>query len=66
VNEGGDGEGIWLMDFIYLHEIDNETSCNCFKEERWWGGLTNIQYKPICNCHNESSLYNKCILIKKV
>jgi hypothetical protein len=22
VNEGEEGEGIWLMDFIYLHEIE--------------------------------------------
>jgi hypothetical protein len=22
VNEGDEGEGIWLMRFIYLHEID--------------------------------------------
>jgi hypothetical protein len=27
------GEGIWGMDFIYLHETD-DTSCDCFK----WGG----------------------------
>jgi hypothetical protein len=26
--------------------------------------LTNVQYKPIWNFHNESSLYNKYILIK--
>jgi hypothetical protein len=26
--------------------------------------LTNIQYMPIRNCHNESPLYNKYILIK--
>jgi hypothetical protein len=25
------------------------------------GDLTNIQCKPIWNCHNESSLYNKYI-----
>jgi hypothetical protein len=36
VNEGDEGEGIWLMGFIYIHEIENETSCNCFKWE--WGG----------------------------
>jgi hypothetical protein len=22
VNEGNEGEGIWLMDFIYLYEIE--------------------------------------------
>jgi hypothetical protein len=30
VNGGDEGEGI----FIYIHEIDNETSCNCFQ----WAG----------------------------
>jgi hypothetical protein len=35
VNRGDKGEGMWLMDFIYLHKIDcSETSCNCFN----WGG----------------------------
>jgi hypothetical protein len=29
------------------------------------GDLTNVQYKPIGNCHNESPLYNKYILIFK-
>jgi hypothetical protein len=29
------------------------------------GDLTNVQHKPIWNCHNESCLYNKYILIKK-
>jgi hypothetical protein len=28
------------------------------------GDLTNVQCKPIWNCHNESPLYNKYILIK--
>jgi hypothetical protein len=28
------------------------------------GNLTNVQYKAIQNCHNESPLYNKYILIK--
>jgi hypothetical protein len=23
VKEGDEGEGIWLMDFIYLHEIEH-------------------------------------------
>jgi hypothetical protein len=27
--------------------------------------LTNVQYKPIWNCHNESPLYNEYILILK-
>jgi hypothetical protein len=26
--------------------------------------LTNVQCKPIQNCHNEFPLYNECILIK--
>jgi hypothetical protein len=26
--------------------------------------LTNVQYKPIWNCHNESPLHNEHILIK--
>jgi hypothetical protein len=26
--------------------------------------LTNVQYKPIWNCHNESTLYNEYVLIK--
>jgi hypothetical protein len=29
------------------------------------GDLTNVQYKPIWNCHNESHLYNEYILILK-
>jgi hypothetical protein len=28
------------------------------------GDLTNVQYKPIWNCHYESPLYNEYILIK--
>jgi hypothetical protein len=34
VNEGDEGEGIWWMDFIYVYEMNNETSCSCFK----WSG----------------------------
>jgi hypothetical protein len=30
------------------------------------GDLTNVQYKPIWNCHKESPLYNEHILIKKL
>jgi hypothetical protein len=30
------------------------------------GDLTNVQYKPVWNCHNEYPLYNKYILIKKL
>jgi hypothetical protein len=48
--------------------IQNETFCNCFKWD--WkrleltgrngeDDLTNIQYKPIWNCHNEFPLYNE-------
>jgi hypothetical protein len=32
--------------------------------ERQRGDLTNVQYKSIWNCHNESSLYNEYTLIK--
>jgi hypothetical protein len=28
------------------------------------GDLTNVQCKPLHNCHNESPLYNEYILIK--
>jgi hypothetical protein len=31
---------------------------------RWWDQLTNGQWKAIWNCHNESPLYKKYILIK--
>jgi hypothetical protein len=37
-----------------------------------WGGdtvggdLTNVQYKPIWNCHNESSLCKEYILMKRI
>jgi hypothetical protein len=30
------------------------------------GDLTNVKYKPIWNCHNESPMYNKYTLIKKL
>jgi hypothetical protein len=30
------------------------------------GDITNAQYKLIWNCHNESPLYNKYILIKNL
>jgi hypothetical protein len=59
------------MEFIYLYEINKETSCNIFK----WGVrdlsgsddlgyVTNVQYKFNQNCHYESPLYNEYILIK--
>jgi hypothetical protein len=66
VNGGDEGEGIWLMGFIYIYE----TSYNYFKcgglgmgggDGR--GDLTNVQCKSIQNYHNESPLYNKYILI---
>jgi hypothetical protein len=51
----------------------NEISCNYFKWGRrglrgkdGGGDLTNVQCKPIWNHHNESSLYNKYILIKNL
>jgi hypothetical protein len=34
------------------------------ERERFGGNLTNVQYKSIWNCHNESPLYNECIIIK--
>jgi hypothetical protein len=34
VNEGDEGEGIWLMDFTYLHEIEQGNFLQSFK----WGG----------------------------
>jgi hypothetical protein len=34
VNGGDEGEGIWLMGFKYIYEIENETSCNCSDWER--------------------------------
>jgi hypothetical protein len=58
VNEGDEGEGIWLMDFTYLHEIEQGNFLQSFK----WGGegvgkggsdLTSVQCKPVWNCHNE-------------
>jgi hypothetical protein len=48
-------------------KYNNETSCNCFKwgrEEVKGRELTNVQCKPILNCHNECPLYNEYILIK--
>jgi hypothetical protein len=60
VNEGDEGEGIYLVDFIYLHEIEQEISCNCFKccgdgveGERQGGDVTNVQYRSNWNCHYE-------------
>jgi hypothetical protein len=50
----------------------NETSCNSSKwDRRRLRGrnsscdLTNVQCKPVQNCHHESLMYNKYILIKK-
>jgi hypothetical protein len=72
-NGGDEGEGTWWMDFIYYMKQNKETSCNCFewggegvKGERPWGDLTNVPYKPIWNCHNESPLYNEYVLIKNI
>jgi hypothetical protein len=73
VNEGG--EGIWLMDFIYLYEYipnwNKETSCNCFK----WGreGVGGRDEGAMCLMYNLSligigtmtpPLYNEYIVIK--
>jgi hypothetical protein len=34
MNERDYGEGVGWMDFIYLHKIEQKTSCNSFK----WAG----------------------------
>jgi hypothetical protein len=36
-----------------------------FRKREDGGDLTNVQYKPICNCYNESHYHNEYILIKK-
>jgi hypothetical protein len=62
VNEGDEGEGIWLMGFMYIHEMSEETTCNCLSwvgrvlGEDSEGNLINVQCKAIGNLHNESSL----------
>jgi hypothetical protein len=47
-------------------KLNNEISCSWFKwggkgSRGWDGGsnLTCVQYKPICNCHNEYILIKK-------
>jgi hypothetical protein len=62
VNRGDEGEGIWLVGFIYIHEIDG-TSCSCFK---WGGGRRGRGGANQCigNWHNKLPLYSECILIK--
>jgi hypothetical protein len=64
------GEQSWWASYSYMKSND-ETSCNCFKGGgEVYGGedcgdnLTNVQCKVIQNCHSESPLYNKYILIK--
>jgi hypothetical protein len=60
-----------MVDGLYTYmKSNNETSCNCFKWDRDkcqgrenGGDLTNVQYKPIRNCHNEFPQYNEYILI---
>jgi hypothetical protein len=56
-----EGEGMWLIDFIYCMKQNEETSCNCFMwgregvEGRDNGGdVTNVQCKSNQNCHDES------------
>jgi hypothetical protein len=67
VNGGDEGEGIWLVDFIYIYEIEYETSCNCFKWSRerlqWEDGgdhLTNVQHKSIWIWHFAPCAMNIC------
>jgi hypothetical protein len=43
----------------------SEVGEGCGVRGRGWGDLTNVQCKLIWNCHKESSLCNKYILILK-
>jgi hypothetical protein len=55
------------MDFIYLFEAEERNLLTIalsgarrgLRGRDSGGDLTNVQYKPIWNCHNESPLYNK-------
>jgi hypothetical protein len=65
-----EADAIRLMDFIYLREIEQKPLAIALSG---WGqegdggdDLTNVQCKPIWNCHNEFPLYNEYILIKIV
>jgi hypothetical protein len=71
VKEGDEGEGIWLMGFVYLYETELKIPLQLFKWEGRGlrgrddeGNVTNVQYKSNWNCHYESPLYNEYILIK--
>jgi hypothetical protein len=62
-----------MVDGLHIH-IQNRTIKPLAIALRWvgrgsrqrdcGGNLTNVQCKPILNCHNESPLYNEFILIK--
>jgi hypothetical protein len=55
VNEGDEGEGIWLVYFIYIHEMNGKSTCSFFKwgkegvGGRWCGNIINVQCKTIGN-----------------
>jgi hypothetical protein len=61
VNEGDEGEGVWLTGFTHMYKIEQ---CNLTQllevrwegaaGERWWEPSHNVQCKAIGNCHNES------------
>jgi hypothetical protein len=58
------------MDFIYLYKMKPLATALSGVETgsrgRYDGAdLTNVQYKPIWNCHNKSLLYNEYVLIKR-
>jgi hypothetical protein len=62
------------MDFIYLDEKRPKKLLGIalsgvgrrLRGRDRGGDLTNVQYKPIWNCHNKSTLYNEYILINKI
>jgi hypothetical protein len=61
----------WCTSYTYTKQ-NNETSCNCFRCSKEGivrgrdGGihLNNAQCQAIHNCHHESHLYRKYVLIK--
>jgi hypothetical protein len=68
VNEG-DGEGIWLMVFIYIHEMMKHLAIVLSGQGRGCrgdggGNLTSVQCKATGNWYNEFLLYNEYMLIK--
>jgi hypothetical protein len=51
VNEGDEGEGIWLMDFIYLYEIKQRNLLHFLEVGQGWsqGGETVGTIQPMYN-----------------